>query len=93
MSRMILAGLFIRNQLVDKPFKSIFAYSFNAGPSLGHLFEHQILSFRKKQGKGYLQMSACEQLEQCREERAIAGQTSLFAEQSHEVAFTFQISQ
>lgn len=25
---MILEGLFIRSQLVDKPFKAIFAYSF-----------------------------------------------------------------
>lgn len=93
MSRMILARLFIRTQLVDKPFKAIFAYSFSTGPSLGHLFEHQILSFRKRQEKGYLQMAACEQLEQRREERAVAGQTSLFAEQSHEVAFTFQTPQ
>lgn len=68
MSRMILARLFIRTQLVDKPFKAIFADSFSAGPSLGHLFEHQILSFRKRQGKGYLQMAACEQLEQRRGE-------------------------
>ena len=67
MSRMILAGLSIRSQLVDKPFKAIFAYSFNlpsSWPVSRIPFEHQILSFRGWQGKGYLRIAACEQLEQ-----------------------------
>lgn len=89
---MILGGLSVRSQLVDKPFKSIFAYSFNllfSWPISRITFEHQILSFRGWLGKGYLWMAAREQLEQCGEKRAVAGKTSPFEEQRHEVAFTF----
>lgn len=92
MSRMILAGLSIRSQLVDKPFKLIFAHSFNllsSWPIIRIPFKHHISSFRGWQGKGYLRMAACEQLDQCGKERARAGKTSPFAEQRHKVAFTF----
>jgi len=89
---MILAGLSVRSQLVDKPFKPVFAHSFNllsSWPIVRIPFEHQIFAFRRCQGKGYLQMAACQQLEQCGEGRARARKASSFAEQRHEVAFTF----
>lgn len=46
---MILAGLPIRSQLVDKPFKPIFAPSFSlfsSWPVIRMPLDHQILSFR-----------------------------------------------
>lgn len=69
MSRMILAGLFIRSQLVDKPFKAVFAYSFkllSSWPISRIPFEHQVLSSRGWQGEWYLRMATREQLEQDR---------------------------